>query len=95
MAASDKKISELTALAAAPAVDDLIEIVDISEPLDTDKNKRLTIAWLFNEPTIEKPTIADLTNMQHDHATITGGSIMSVMFYENEIVSYENDLIFP
>lgn len=95
MAATDKKISELTALAAAPAVGDLIEVVDISEPLDTDKNKGLTMAWLFYEPTIVKPTIADLTNMQHDHSSNAGGGIMSLIFYENEIVSYENDLVFP
>ena len=66
MAATDKKISELTALAAAPAVDDYIEIVDISESENADKNKRLTIAWLFK----------------------------GLVFYENNVVSYENDLVF-
>ena len=95
MAASDKKISELTALAAAPAVGDLIEVVDISEALDTDKNKRLTITWLFNEPTIVKPTIADLTDMVHSHTSDSEGGFISLIFYENEVVSYENDLIFP
>jgi len=95
MAATDKKISGLTALAAAPAVGDLIEIVDISEPLDADKNKGLTMAWLFHEPTIVKPTIADLSNMTHSHSSDAGGGAMSLVFYENEIVSYENDLIFP
>ena len=95
MAATDKKLSELTALAAAPAVADYIEIIDISEPLDADKNKRLTMAWLFYQPTIVKPTIADLTNMTHSHANDLGGGAMSVLFYENEVVSYENDLVFP
>ena len=83
MAATDKKLSELTALAAAPAVADYIEIIDISEPLDADKNKRLTMAWLFYQPTIVKPTIADLTNMTHSHANDLGGGAMSVLFYEN------------
>lgn len=95
MAATDKKLSELTALAAAPAVDDLIEIVDISEPLDADKNKSITPAWLFHQPIIAKPTIADLSNMTHSHANDAGGGAMSMMFYENEVVSYENDLVFP
>lgn len=95
MAATDKKISELTALVAAPALGDLIEVVDISEPLDTDKNKGLTMAWLFYEPSIVKPSIADLTNMAHSHANDSGGGAMSLVFYENEVVSYENDLIFP
>lgn len=95
MAASDKKISELTSLAAAPAVGDYIEVIDISEALDTDKNKSLTMAWLFYEPTIVKPTVADLSNMTHSHANDLGGGAMSVLFYENEVVSYENDLIFP
>ena len=95
MAATDKKISELTALAAAPATNDYVEVVDISEPLDTDKNKRLTMAWLFYEPTIVKPTIADFTNMTHSHSKDSEGGAMSVIFYENEVVSYENDLIFP
>lgn len=66
MAATDKKISELTALAAAPAVGDLIEVVDISEPLDADKNKQMAIPWLFKR----------------------------CVFYENDVVSYENDLVF-
>lgn len=100
MAASDKKISELTALGAAPAADDYIEIVDISESLDADKNKRLTIANLFNQPSITSPTlltptVADLSNMPHTHANATGGGALSLLFYENEVVSYENDLVFP
>jgi len=66
MAATDKAITDLTALAAAPAVGDLIEIVDISEPLDADKNKQMAIPWLFK----------------------------GFVFYENEVVSYENDLVF-
>lgn len=90
MAASDKKISELTALTAAPALTDYIEIVDISESLDADKNKRLTMTWLFYQP-----TIGDLSNMTHNHANNAGGGAMSVMFYENEVISYENDLVFP
>lgn len=45
---TDMKISDLTALVEAPATDDYIEIVDISEALDADKNKRITTAWLFN-----------------------------------------------
>lgn len=95
MAATDKKMSELTALAAAPATDDYVEVIDASEALDTDKNKRLTMAWLFYEPTIVKPTIADLTNMSHSHSKDSEGGFMSLVFYENEVVSYENDLIFP
>lgn len=69
MAATDKKISELTALTVAPALTDYIEVVDISESLDTDKNKRLTFDYLFRA--------------------------LSIVFYENEVVSYENDLVFP
>lgn len=100
MAASDKKISELTALGAAPATTDYIEIVDISEALDADKNKRLTIANLFespsiNTPTLVTPTIADFSNADHNHANAAGGGAMSLLFYENEVVSYENDLVFP
>ena len=100
MAATDKKISELTALAAAPAVGDYIEVVDISEALATDKNKRLTIAYLFDQPnitspTLVTPTVADLSSMPHTHANATGGGAMALVFYENEVVSYENDLVFP
>ena len=95
MAATDKKISELTALGAAPAVGDLIEVVDVSEALDADKNKYLTMAWLFYQPIITAPTIADLTNMAHTHANVAGGGAMSLVFYENNVVSYENDLVFP
>ena len=90
MAASDKKISELTALTAAPAMGDYVEVVDISEPLDADKNKLLTISWLFYQP-----TIGDLSNMTHSHSKDSEGGFMSLVFYENEVVSYENDLIFP
>jgi len=95
MAASDKKISELTALAAAPALGDYVEVIDISEPLDADKNKRLTMSWLFYEPSIVKPSIADFANMTHSHTKDSEGGAMSLVFYENEVVSYENDLIFP
>lgn len=73
MAASDKKISELTELAVPPAAGDYIEIVDINEALDADKNKRLTITLLFTSPTLVTPTVADLTNMVHDHANAAGG----------------------
>jgi len=69
MAATDKKISQLTALTDAPALTDYFEFVDISESLDADKNKRLTVDWLFRA--------------------------LSIVFYENEVVSYENDLVFP
>ena len=100
MAASDKKISELTALGAAPATDDYIEIVDISEALDADKNKRLTIAKLFespaiNTPTLTAPVVSDLSSMTHTHASDVQGGALQIIFYENEVVAYENDLVFP
>lgn len=46
--AVDRKISDLDPLAVSPAVDDELEILDISEALDEDKNKRITIATLFD-----------------------------------------------
>ena len=94
MAATDKKISELTPLGAAPASDDYFEIVDASETEDGEKNKSLEIQWLFYQPVFIRPTIADLSNMTHTHASDAQGGALAVMFYENEIVSYENDLVF-
>lgn len=45
--ATDRKISDLDSLAVAPAANDELEILDNSEALDEDKNKRITIQDLF------------------------------------------------
>lgn len=43
---ADRKISALTAL-TSPATGDYLPIVDISEPADADKNKRITYQTLY------------------------------------------------
>lgn len=90
----DMKISELTVLGAAPALTDLVEIVDVSEPAADDRSKSATVANLF-----DTPTISDLTNAQHDHSDaaaggqISGGGVPAIVCYENEAVCYENEAV--
>lgn len=40
---ADKQLTELTALAVAPAASDVLYIGDLSEPVDDDKNKQITV----------------------------------------------------
>jgi len=44
---ADKQLTELTALAVAPAATDVLYIGDLSEAVDDDKNKQITVADLF------------------------------------------------
>jgi hypothetical protein len=44
---ADAKISALTELAATPATDDYLPIIDASEVSDASKNKRITVGNLF------------------------------------------------
>jgi len=44
---ANRKITDMTAL-TAPANDDLLAIVDISESAATDKNKKVTVQELFS-----------------------------------------------
>lgn len=45
---ADRKISELVELAVSPAIDDNLHILDNSEALDEDKNKKIRIDTLFD-----------------------------------------------
>lgn len=45
---ADQAISGLTALGEAPEGRDLIEQVDVSEPVAADRSKRISITQLFN-----------------------------------------------
>lgn len=64
------KISALTALAVAPATDDLVPIVDSSDTTDaaTGTTKKITVANLFTSP-----TFTDFTNANHDHGDADDG----------------------
>jgi hypothetical protein len=50
-------LTSLNALGAAPAVGDLMYIVDISEPVPADQSKSLTVTNLFTSPLIATPTM--------------------------------------
>lgn len=67
------KISELTALAASPATDDLMVIVDSSAT----ETKYVTIANLFNAPTIASPTVTGTATFSG--ATITNGGTVTTV----------------
>lgn len=60
---SDEKISELTALGAAPATSDLLPIVDVSDTTDgaSGTTKKFTIGNLFTSPTLVTPNIGAAT----------------------------------
>ena len=67
---STAKISELTELAAAPAIDDLLVVVDSTAT----ETKYVTISNLFSSPTIAGPTVTGTATFFG--ATITdGGSV--------------------
>jgi len=53
---ADTKLSALTELATTPAVDDEVYIRDVSEVASAE-SKRITIANLFNSPTLATPAI--------------------------------------
>lgn len=67
---ANKKITELTALGAAPATNDLVPLVDISDTTDSANGttKKMTVANLFNAP-----TLSDFTNANHDHTDADDG----------------------
>lgn len=67
---ANAKITALTALAVAPATNDLVPIVDVSDTTDSANGttKKITVANLFTAP-----TIADFTNMAHDHGDADDG----------------------
>ena len=70
---STAKISELTALGAAPATNDLLVIVDTSAT----ETKYVTISNLFNAPTIASPTFSGTVSFSG--ATISnGGSVTTI-----------------
>jgi hypothetical protein len=66
----DKKITEMDALGGAPAQNDLIEMVDVSEALDEDKNKKMTVAELGLGLAVQKQFVEPFTNALA--ATTTG-----------------------
>ena len=70
------KISDLSALAARPADDDLFVIVDISEPLDVDKTKKVTFANLESPVKIIAVKYAEFTGTQS--ADVTAGSNIEI-----------------
>lgn len=67
---ADSKITGLTALGAAPATNDLVPIVDVSDTTDSANGttKKMTVANLMTAP-----TIADFTNANHDHGDADDG----------------------
>lgn len=66
----NKKITALTALAAAPATNDLVPIVDVSDITDaaTGTTKKITVANFFTTP-----TIGSFANATHNHTNAAGG----------------------
>lgn len=66
----NKKITSLTELSAAPATNDLVPIVDVSDTTDSANGttKKLTVTNLFTTP-----TIASFTNATHNHTNAPGG----------------------
>ena len=58
------RISDLSELAARPADDDLFVIVDVSEPLDGDKTKKVTFANLSSPVKIIAVKSAEFTGTQ-------------------------------
>ena len=70
---STAKISELTALGAAPATNDLLVVVDSSAT----ETKYVTISNLFSSPSLASPTVTGTATFSG--ATITdGGSVSTV-----------------
>lgn len=67
---ANKKVTSLTELSAAPATNDLVPIVDVSDTTDSANGttKKLTVANLFTTP-----TIGSFTNATHDHSNAAGG----------------------
>lgn len=65
---ADAKISALTELAATPAADDYLPIVDASEVTDGSKNKRITVDNLFayNTNIVFVPLTTPLTSTDWD-----------------------------
>jgi hypothetical protein len=94
--ASDKKLSALTSLGGAPNAADYIYIVDVSEPLDADKSKRLLISDLFTSPILVTPFIGDFTNANHDHTNASEGGVITtnLITYENDIIVKDGDVVF-
>ena len=71
---ADQKISELTELAAAPAANDVLPIVDVS----ASSTKKITAANLFTSPTFVTPALGTpasgtLTNCGGTAASLTAG----------------------
>lgn len=64
------RISAETALAAAPATNDVLPIVDVSDITDaaSGTTKKITVANLFTTP-----TISSFTNATHNHEDAAGG----------------------
>lgn len=74
---ADLAITGLTELAQAPANDDVIEIIDISEATAANKNKQITIANLFSN-VLTAETFSALVVVYEDE----------IVFYEGEMVVY-------
>jgi len=76
---ADTKLSALTELAAAPAVDDEVYIRDVSE-VPTAESKRITIANVFTSPTLVTPALGTpasgvMTNVTGTAAGMTAGNV--------------------
>jgi hypothetical protein len=91
---ADQKVSELSALGVAPASGDMLYLVDISEATAADKSKYLLISSLFDSPTITTPTIADFTNMTHDHSDAAAGGEVDYATVFERIVTMDGDFVF-
>ena len=67
----NKKVSALSALAAAPATNDFLPIVDLSDTTDSANGttKKITVANFFTTP-----TIGSFTNATHNHTNAAGGA---------------------
>lgn len=63
----DQKLSELTALGAAPATNDLLYLADVSVSL----SKSMTVANLFTSPTLTTPDIGVATATSVNKVAIT------------------------
>lgn len=76
---ANTKISDLTALSAAPATGDLFPIVDVSDTTHaaSGTTKKITLANLFTSPTLTTPVIGAATGTSLQLSGLTASEILA------------------
>lgn len=92
---ADTKITGLTVLGAAPATGDLVELVDVSDTTMSANgtNKSMTVANLFNAPTITAPTITtSIVPTSNDGAALgsTANQFSDLFLAEGGVINFDN-----